>query len=225
MMKTIIGFDTATHACSVALSYQGQVIERFEIAPRRHTDLLLPMIDSLLAQAGIAKSAIDFISYGQGPGSFMGVRLATAVAQGLGFGLNRALIPLSTLRILAQTALLNQDQMKVEHVYVGWDARMQEMYLGEYRQNQQGLMQLQGKEQLCSPQEIILPAKIDSLVGNGWQEYAMQLPVNVRESKVRRILEVYPYAAAAVQLAQAEIENAIPAEKAEPVYLRNRVTN
>ena len=87
-MSNIIAIETATEACSAALGVNGRIIERFEIAPRRHTELILPMIESLLAEAGIARAQLDAIAVGRGPGAFTGVRLAIAVAQGLALALD-----------------------------------------------------------------------------------------------------------------------------------------
>jgi len=93
----LLAFETATEACSVALYVDGQVTERFEIAPRRHAELSLPWAEALLAEAGVARSQLDAIALGRGPGAFTGVRLAIAIAQGIALALDRPLIPVSTL--------------------------------------------------------------------------------------------------------------------------------
>ena len=100
----LLAIETATEACSVAVLVDGAVIERFEIAPRRHTELVLPWADALLAEAGIAKSQLDAIAVGRGPGAFTGVRLAIALAQGIALALDRPLLPVSTLAALAMQA-------------------------------------------------------------------------------------------------------------------------
>ena len=92
----LLAIETATEACSVALWIDGDVRERFEIAPRRHTELVLPWSDELLAQAGIAKSQLDAIVVGRGPGAFTGVRLAIALAQGMALALDRPVVAVST---------------------------------------------------------------------------------------------------------------------------------
>src|SRR5678810_16965 len=84
----LLALDTATEACSAALLIGEEVIERSEIAPRRHAELILPMIESLLGEAGISRRQIDAIAVGRGPGAFTGVRLAISVAQGLALGLD-----------------------------------------------------------------------------------------------------------------------------------------
>ena len=75
-MASLLALETATDACSVALLHAGETLERYEVAPRRHTDLILPMVDSVLAQAGLDCSRLDAIAFGAGPGSFTGVRIA-----------------------------------------------------------------------------------------------------------------------------------------------------
>ncbi|MEO8743427.1 MAG: tRNA (adenosine(37)-N6)-threonylcarbamoyltransferase complex dimerization subunit type 1 TsaB, partial [Lysobacteraceae bacterium] len=88
----LLAIETATEACSVALSIDGEVRERFEIAPRRHGELVLPWADALLTEAGIVKSQLDAIAVGRGPGAFTGVRLAVAIAQGIALALDRPVV-------------------------------------------------------------------------------------------------------------------------------------
>ena len=97
----LLAFETSTEACSVALWLDGEVRERFEVAPRRHAELALPWADALLAEAGVAKSQLDAIAVSRGPGAFTGVRLGVALAQGIALALDRPAVPVSTLAALA----------------------------------------------------------------------------------------------------------------------------
>jgi len=97
----LLAIETATEACSVALIHGDELIARSEIAPRRHTELVLPMADQLLAEAGIGRHALDAIAVGRGPGAFTGVRLAIAIAQGIALALDRPVVGVSTLAALA----------------------------------------------------------------------------------------------------------------------------
>src|SRR5690606_55391 len=94
----------ATEACSVALLHEGRVLSHYEVIPRMHAQRLLPMIQQLLSEAGIALSAVDGIAFGRGPGAFTGVRIAVGVVQGLGFALDRPVMPISDLAVIAQRA-------------------------------------------------------------------------------------------------------------------------
>jgi tRNA threonylcarbamoyladenosine biosynthesis protein TsaB len=82
----LLAVETATHACSAALYIDGEIQQRFEIAPQQHTKLILPMIDSLLNEAGLKPQQLDGLAFGRGPGSFTGVRIATGIIQGIAFG-------------------------------------------------------------------------------------------------------------------------------------------
>src|SRR3990167_5183192 len=151
MGNNILAFETATNACSVALQVGDYVFSHHEIAPQQHAKLLLPMIQALLSEAKIKLSDLDVIAFGSGPGSFMGVRLAAATAQGLAFGLSIPLIPISTLRILAQTT---PTVCPGGFVLAGWDAKMHEIYWGFYRLDENNIMQSVIADQLCTPAQF-----------------------------------------------------------------------
>src|SRR4029079_3140202 len=109
MSFNLLAIDTATEACSAALLLDDTLIERSEIAPRRHAELILPMIESLLAEAGIGRRQLRGIAGGRGPGAFTGVRLAISVAQGLALGLDVPVVPVSSLAALAHDAPAARD--------------------------------------------------------------------------------------------------------------------
>src|SRR6185312_8497502 len=104
MSLRILAIETATHLCSVALLLEGQILHQAITSPQQHSQRILPMLEHLLAEAGLSRSQLDVIAFGRGPGNFTGVRLATSVAQACAFALNRPLVPVSTLRSLAQRA-------------------------------------------------------------------------------------------------------------------------
>lgn len=214
----ILAFDTSTAACAVALLINGETHERFEIVPRRHAELILSMISDLLQTAGTTLKQLDAIAVGQGPGSFMGIRTAIAVAQGLAFGANLPVIPVSTLQALAQTAY---EQTQHPHIIAAWDARMQAIYWGVYSLDSHQLMMPTQPDALNAPNEIVISTEKDWLLaGNAWQIYRPDLKTN-------KILEIYPRAPAIIHIAErlyqeGKGQNAM---EIEPLYLRDQVAH
>lgn len=222
---TILSFDTATEACSVALSVGEKIFSRFEIAPRQHAALLLPMIQSILTEAQITLKDINAIAFGFGPGSFMGVRLATGMAQGLAFGLKIPVIPISTLQVIAQTAY---EKTHTEKIMAGWDARMHAIYWGFYAVDQMGLMQPQCEDGLSAPEAIDTnPFSTVSFAtaGNAWFVYENELPSVL--SKQNKLTDVYPDARCLLAIAALRYQsgNVISPEKVQPHYIRHQVVH
>ena len=225
MRMKILAFDTATAACTVALMIGGEINERFEIAPQRHAELILPMIDNVLSEAGINLQAAGCIAFGQGPGSFMGVRIAAGIAQGLAFSADLPVIPVSTLQTLAQTAY---QQTKSSEVIAGWDARMNAIYWGIYELEQDGsqIMTPLQADALDPPETLIIPATQNWLLaGNAWSAYSKQLPPVL--DSYAKITDIFPrakamLAIAAVKYSEGKVRNAL---EIEPVYLRDKVAH
>lgn len=124
----LLALDTSSIACSLALQVDGHVFEAHAEEPREHTRLLMPMIRRLLADAETAIAELDGIVLGNGPGSFIGMRIATSVAQGLALGAGLKIAPLSSLAAVAAETVANG----AEAVAVAQDAHMREVYLGLY---------------------------------------------------------------------------------------------
>jgi tRNA threonylcarbamoyladenosine biosynthesis protein TsaB len=219
-MSTLLALDTATEACSVALLHDGRVLSHYEVIPRMHAQRLLPMIKDLLEEAGIALSALDAIAFGRGPGAFTGVRIAIGVVQGLAFALERPVLPVSTLAVLAQRALREQG---AQQVAAAIDARMDEVYWGCYCA-QQGEMRLRGSEAVLAPESVSLPADEAGdwvAAGTGWGSYAERMPVNTLAAPQVLLPHAQDLLALA-GFAWARGE-ALPADMALPVYLRDQV--
>ncbi len=219
-MSTLLALDTATEACSVALLHDGKVLSHYEVIPRLHAQRLLPMIKDLLAEGGIALSAIDGIAFGRGPGAFTGVRIAIGVVQGLAFALDRPVVPVSNLAVLAQRALREHGAQQVASAI---DARMDEVYWGCYRA-EQGEMRLAGLEAVLPPEQALLPRDASGDwfgAGTGWGTFAPRIAVQV----VGQEPNMLPHALDLLSLAQFAWARgeALPADQAQPVYLRDKV--
>ncbi|UCE90616.1 MAG: tRNA (adenosine(37)-N6)-threonylcarbamoyltransferase complex dimerization subunit type 1 TsaB, partial [Pseudomonadota bacterium] len=126
----LLAIETATEACSVALAVDGDVRDRFEIAPRGHAGLVLPMAKALLAEAGLGLRELDALVFGRGPGAFTGLRIAAGVVQGLAYGAELPVVPVSSLATLAQGV---SAQTGASDVLAVFDARMGEVYWGAFR--------------------------------------------------------------------------------------------
>ena len=214
----LLAFETATEACSVAVYVDGEVSERFDLAPRRHAELALPWADEVLAEAGIAKSQLDAIAVGRGPGAFTGVRLAIAVAQGIALALDRPVLPVSTLAALAMRA-------DGDRILASIDARMGEVYLGAFSRRGDDLVALDD-EVVVKPDDATIPEG-DSWhgVGTGFAaaEAALSLRLHGRLATVDAV--ALPHAADVARLAALAFARgeAVAAERIEPAYLRNNV--
>lgn len=215
----LLAFETSTEACSVAVYVDGQVHERFEIAPRRHTELALPWAEALLAEAGIARSQLDAIAVGRGPGAFTGVRLAIAVAQGIALALDRPVVPVSTLAALAMRA-------GGERRIAAIDARMGEVYLGAFTFEADGGLRALTDEVVVAPDAAILPEGGGwSGAGTGFVAADGALRARFGEQLVAVDAAALPHAADVAALAALAFSRgeAQAPERIEPAYLRNNV--
>lgn len=219
----LLAFETSTEACSVAVWRDGEVRERFEIAPRRHAELVLPWAQELLAEAGLARSQLDAVAVGRGPGAFTGVRLGIALAQGIALALELPMLPVSTLAALAMRADGRGP------VLAAIDARMGEVYAGAFEPVEDGLRAL-GPESVCAPDAVVLPDAFGASaawqgVGTGFAavEGALQAHLGARLAGIDAT--ALPRAADVARLAArawARGERVAP-ERVEPAYLRDNV--
>ncbi|WP_413732852.1 tRNA (adenosine(37)-N6)-threonylcarbamoyltransferase complex dimerization subunit type 1 TsaB [Sodalis sp. RH20] len=225
MSTRILALDTATEACSAALWINGEISERFEISPREHTRRILPMVDSLLAEAGIELAQLDALAYGRGPGSFTGVRIGIGIAQGLALGAGLPMIGVSTLAALAQGAWR---RCGISRVLCAIDARMGEVYWAQYQRGDSGAWLGEAGEKVVKPDQLA-PQAAElagqwATAGTGWQTYpgliappAMQLVDG--QTLLPSAVDMLPLAV--LRLSQGE---ALAVELQAPTYLRNEVT-
>ncbi|MFT3896906.1 MAG: tRNA (adenosine(37)-N6)-threonylcarbamoyltransferase complex dimerization subunit type 1 TsaB [Thermomonas sp.] len=226
----LLAIETATEACSVALWLDGEVRERFGVAPRRHAELALPWAEQLLADAGVSKSQLDAIAVGRGPGAFTGVRLAVALAQGIALALDRPAVPVSTLAALAAPFLLPARGEKVSKADEGQaiaaiDARMGEIYVAAFRRDGDSVIP-------TSDEIVIAPANYELPEGDGW------IGVGTGFAAVDGVLSsrfasrfasidatALPHASDVARLGASMFADGggLAPERLEPAYLRNNV--
>lgn len=224
----LLALETATEACSVALYLDGKILERHAIAPRKHAELTLPWIAELLAEAGIARSQLDAIACGCGPGAFTGVRLAVALVQGLGLALERPVLGISTLQALALPVMQALDARSDVQtgVIAALDARMDEVYLACHQRDAQGHWQRIGEETVIAPEAVNCPDQPCWIgIGTG---FAAREGVLVQRlgSRLRQYdAAALPHAADIARLAVEAFQRgqALAPEDLQPAYLRNKV--
>ena len=173
----VLAIDTATENCSAALLIDGSLQSREIEMERGHAERILPMVDELLAQAGLTLRDLDAIAFGRGPGSFTGVRLAVTVTQGLAFGANLGVVPISDLRAVAQRAF--RADATLTRALVCNDARMSEVYWACFERGGDGLARLEGEEQVSKPTDVKLPPtwSTATAAGRGFAHAGSRAPI------------------------------------------------
>lgn len=224
-MSVILALDTSTPACSVALNINGVVLEDFRMAPRMHNDLILPMVDQILTQADLQLSDLDAIAFGCGPGSFTGLRISAGVVQGLAFGADLPVIPVSTLAALSLEGFQKTGQ---QNWLAALDARMGEIYLGGYRITKaddgyeiESLLD----ERVVKPDVLSALSETYNGVGSGWC-YADTLSALLPEKPAHVLMDCAPRAACIAELAMVLFAKGqtVSAYDAIPTYLRDEIS-
>jgi tRNA threonylcarbamoyladenosine biosynthesis protein TsaB len=217
----LLALDTSTEACSAALMLGDELRLRFEITERGHAELILPMIDSLLAEAGVALASLDGMAFGRGPGGFTGLRIAAGVAQGLAFGAGLPVAPVSSLAAVAEQV----DARHGERILVCNDARMGEIYWAAFERMANGGIVL------ASPEFVAPPARVAEGIeglrhaaGNGLARYP-ELRARLESAGLRISDDVYPRADAIARLGAVELAagRGVDAADALPIYVRDDV--
>jgi tRNA threonylcarbamoyladenosine biosynthesis protein TsaB len=212
----LLALDTATERCSVALLIDDRVIERAAETPRGHADLVLPMVDDVLREAGLTLQQLDGLAYGRGPGAFTGVRIAVGVAQGLAYGAHLATVGVSNLAAVAQ-----QFAVAGARILVCMDARMNEVYWCRFAATQDGLVVPVASERVDRP-DAVEAADATVFAGTGFGAYP-QLAVGRVGTAVHKA--ALPHAREIARLGAAELlaGRGESPERAQPVYLRDQV--
>jgi tRNA threonylcarbamoyladenosine biosynthesis protein TsaB len=219
----LLAIDTTETACSAALLIDDAIEERFEVAPRRHSDLLLPMMEDLLQGAGLHLQALDALAFARGPGSFTGVRIATAIVQGTAFGAGLPVVPVSSLQALAQGCCR---RVGATRVLTALDARMKEIYWCAFVADAHGLVAPLIGERVCAPGDVPLPEGGAWYgAGSGWEAYRDILAQRCGDRVLTIDVDARIHAADVARLAALRYltDGGVSAENALPVYLRDQV--
>lgn len=217
----ILALDASTEALSVALldgDRPDQGREHFEVAPRAHASRLLPIARELLDEHELRLTDLRAIAFGRGPGAFTGLRIASGLVQGLASGSRCPVVPVSTLAALAARAL--SVDSRVDYVRVVQDARMGEIYTGDFRRDGQ-TPQPVGTERVIDPATLTgLDAASAGYAGNGW--YLVDEPIAAAVAANDCGL---PHALDMARLAVAEVDagRSVAPDQALPVYVRDDV--
>lgn len=215
-MSTILAIETSSELASAALLRDQQLVQRQTQGVATHSQSILPMVQSLLQEAGITLSDCDAIAFGAGPGSFTGVRTACGVAQGLAFSADLPIIPIVTLQALAEAM---HNKTGATQLLTALDARMGEVYWAQYRYDAQQWVTV--VEPTLSAPALLTPVGNEvEFVGNGFTVYRDQFSFALAHSH-----HAVPEANAIARLAQIEFAagRTYPAQQAQPLYLRNKI--
>lgn len=194
----ILGLEVSGSACSVALCHGNEYYKKTVDAPKKQGALILSMVDAALTKMGLVGSDLDVIAFDRGPGSFTGVRLTIAVAQGLAFGWNKSLLPISSLQALAYKTY-REDKTELP-IWVAIDARKQEVYVAAYQFRQDEVI-------VVYPEQVVAPEQVP------FADFPLLST---------------PEAIDLINLALYQIKHGvkpIAAEEVQPIYLRNKVTD
>jgi len=227
----ILSIDTSSEACSASLNIDGELVTQYQLAPQKHSSLILPMCDELLSQCELTLTQLDAVAFGRGPGSFTGLRIAAGVVQGIAFGADLPVIKVSTLAALAQQ-IKPDPKLETQSIKIiaAIDARMQEIYCCVYT-IKNGQVDATMDETINAPDDVnfknILSAN-DTVfgIGTGWREYKDSLTnkplapplTNIFDERLTSAQEIGLLAAR--KLSDGDV---VSAAEAIPVYLRNNV--
>ncbi len=219
----ILAVDTATQRCSAALMIEDHIEERCQTAVRAHAELILPMVEALLSTAGVSLAQLDALAFGRGPGGFTGVRVAAAMIQGLAFGVDLPVVPVSDLMALAVGAHRLHNSSRILSCL---DARMGEVYYCTYKVSAEGSTSAGGEELLVTPERMHLPdAGPWFAAGPGLRVHGKTLMERLGSAMAGQDDTLLPAARDIAALARQALARgqAVDAEAAVPVYLRERV--
>ena len=213
----LLAVETSTELCSAALLRGDELFVEEQVAPNQHAERLAPMVRRLLARAGLAAGDLDAFAFGQGPGSFTGLRIACGMAQGLAFGASRPVVPVPSLLALAE-------QANASRVVVGLDARLGETYLAAYSRMGGDWEAVIEPELVLRDGLVPLPGRDWVATGSGFDAFDW-LRAAYAASIGHRITGDLPRAGSVARIAARKLARgeSVAAEDAAPLYLRDKV--
>ena len=230
MSQNLLAIESSGQQCSVALLLNGKQVHcKSASLPRKHAELILPMISELMHAHNISAEQLSYIAFGEGPGNFTGIRLSASIVQGLAFGWNKPVLPVATLKSMALAAGLKH---QIDKVIVAMDARKQEISYGAFELLGKQKIKVIHPVRIFSPDALVLPESDGWLaIGNAWTIYQEALLPEANKVGKNKISQfdhgILPDAAMIAELALQEYQSnpsqLLPAERALPQYFRESV--
>jgi tRNA threonylcarbamoyladenosine biosynthesis protein TsaB len=213
----LLAVETSTELCSVALLRGGELFVEEAVAENRHSEMLVPMLRRVFERAHLSAPQMDAFAFGQGPGSFTGIRIACGLVQGLAFAAQRPVVPVPSLLALAE-------QSNEDHVLAALDARMGEAYLAAYARNGDDWDEVIAPRLADAAGLPPLPGRRWAATGSGFDRHPW-LRDAYRETIEMRFEGDLPRAGAVARIAARRFARGggIAAEHAAPLYLRDKV--
>jgi len=226
----MLAIDTTTEACSVALLNHEECVEKFQIAPRLHGEIILKMVDEILCENGIQLSQIDAFAVNCGLGAFTGVRLGISVIQALAFSQNKKVYSVNTLQIMALQCLTEIKNKRVDiektTLMVAMDARLQELYWQCFRLKKGQLIPM-NEAQVGAIHQLELPDSKEGMsyfsCGNGWEIYAQEIEARLARKCHFMLNQLLPHAKSALRWVQQNQTEPMEPQLIEPLYIRDKV--
>lgn len=223
----LLAIDTTQAACSAAVYLDGELLEQYAMAPREHTHRLLPMMETVLTEAGLALQQLDALAFACGPGSFTGLRIAAATIQGVALAHDLPVVPVSSLAGLAQGAAR---EYGYRQILAGFDARLAEVYWGVYQYDEdKAIVEPLMPDVVSPPAQLSEPQQGTwAGVGDAWQTYETVLQQrfgNIIEKIMPDNSCLHAQDIARLAVVAYQQGKTVVAEQALPVYLRDQVAH